>query len=531
VQGSWVTLRVNPDSSFGEATWVDLNYPGSKGVASANSVYGPYAVGVVFASPNFAYQATVNIGFRLSNVISGNFGNGISLYRSANNVISMNYIGTDINGSTNKAFGNLQNGILLTGSSSTNLIGGQATGTNNPTGTKGKVTPVFQVPPQGNLISGNHGAGVLINGASMNNVLSGNFIGTDFTGTNVLGNYLDGVDIENSSGNSLIGCTLKQNPFVFYNVIGGNGGNGVVVNNSNNVTVQANFLGMGSDNTALIPNGEDGLLVSGSSQNTQVGGVIPLGNVISGNNLNGIEVTDTASGFISFNTFGGIPAFKTIAAPNGEDGILITSTGGNNMVRTCILSGNGGNGMEIGGNASGVQVTDTSVGTTTNINGAIPNQGNGIVISGTAHGNAIGGFQPSVEPTVFASGNVGYGIAVLDYASNNYIFNSNVGIGAGTAGAIPNKQGGIYLDQGTSGTTIGGVTKAFQNNIEDNGGDGLTIISSQANTVWNNTISTNVTGVYATGSCTGTSIGGNTITGNTKTNVDIRTAKGITYTP
>jgi trimeric autotransporter adhesin len=218
----------------------------------------------------------------------------------------------------------------------------------------------------------------------------------------------------NSNSNSLIGSTLYQNPFVFYNVIAGNLGNGVSITNSNNVTVQANFLGMGADNETSVPNRGNGLLVAGSSQNTQVGGVIPLGNVISGNTLNGILVRDTVSGFISFNTFGGIAAFRDSASPNGLDGILITSTGGNNTVRTCIISGNNGNGIEIGGNATGVQITDTSMGLNTEISGAIPNLGSGIVIRGEAHNNAIGGFQPSIEPNVFASGNK---VALVSIAS------------------------------------------------------------------------------------------------------------------
>ena len=67
--------------------------------------------------------------------------------------------------------------------------------------------------------------------------------------------------------------------------------------------------------------------------------MIPLGNVISGNDRNGIEVTQSVSGFTSFNTFAGIFAFGG-AAPNGRDGILITSRGGNNLIRTCIVSGN-----------------------------------------------------------------------------------------------------------------------------------------------------------------------------------------------
>ena len=162
-------------------------------------------------------------------------------------------------------------------------------------------------------------------------------------------------------------------------MLSGNGGNGLRITNSNDTTVQANFMGVGANNASIVANGGDGLLVSGSSENTQVGGVIPLGNVISGNDRNGIEVRGTASGFISFNTFAGIFAFGG-AAPNGRDGILITSTGGNNLIRTCIVCGNLGNGIELGGNATGVQMTETAVGTNSNIQTAIPNGGNGIMI-------------------------------------------------------------------------------------------------------------------------------------------------------
>ena len=113
----------------------------------------------------FPYQATINIDFQLSNVISANSGNGINISGSNGNVIAMNYIGTDPAGSTNPDFGNGMNGILITGASSGNLIGGQAAGINNPTGSKNPANAVFQRPPQGNLISGNLANGVLINGA------------------------------------------------------------------------------------------------------------------------------------------------------------------------------------------------------------------------------------------------------------------------------------------------------------------------------------------------------------------------------
>ena len=52
------------------------------------------------------------------------------------------------------------------------------------------------------------------------------------------------------------------------------------------------------------------------------------------------------------------------------------AVGGNNIIRTCIVSGNLGNGIELGGYATGVQVTDTAIGNeTTTGTRAIPNRG------------------------------------------------------------------------------------------------------------------------------------------------------------
>ena len=72
------------------------------------------------------------------------------------------------------------------------------------------------------------------------------------------------------------------------------------------------------------------------------------------------------------------------------------------------------------------------------------------MIRGEAHGNAIGGFQPSVEPQNFVSGNYGYGIAVMDRAYNNSIFHTKIGLGALNV-VVPNLAGGVLLNMGTTG--------------------------------------------------------------------------------
>ena len=167
---------------------------------------------------------------------------------------------------------------------------------------------------------------MLIDDGSRSNVLNGNFIGTAASGDAPIANLGNGVWINRADNNQLIGCKFVNNPFVYYNVISGNRRNGLRITDANNSVVQGNFFGSGANNATTVANRLDGILVDGSSANTQVGGVIPLGNVSAGNGRNGIEVAGRARGFTTFNTFGGLHAFGG-AAPNGNDGLLITSTG------------------------------------------------------------------------------------------------------------------------------------------------------------------------------------------------------------
>ncbi len=474
---------------------MNLNYTGvdpTTNITSSNSVYGNEVVGQVIGTSTFPFQATVNVSLQLSNVISGNGGNGIQITGANDNQIAMNYVGTDVTGTVD--LGNAGNGVLVTDAATGNMIGGEATGGDDPTGS------VFVVPPQGNLISGNDNDGVLINDLATANQLSGNFIGTNISGNIALGNAQDGVAINDADGNELIGCTLQEDPFVFYNVIDGNGGNGLRVTNSSNATIQANFFGLGADNITPVGNALDGVLINGNSANMQFGGVIPLGNVVAANDRNGVEIAGSASGGVYFNTFCGVPAFIATAVGNALDGFLVTSTGGSNLIRTTIISGNGGNGIHISGNATGVQVTDAIIGMNSNGLLPIPNGGNGVLIDGNAHDNAVGGFQPSVAPQNTISDNGGNGVAVVGNASDNIIFNSFIGadvfgnLAAGNAGA------GIFIGGNAQGTIIGGTNPSDLNLISGNLGGGIQLTGpSQDATVFGNLIGTDSTGLKPIG--------------------------------
>lgn len=423
------------------------------------------------------------------NVIAGNYGNGILVSRSLRNQIANNFIGTDATGTID--LGNKGNGILLTDRALGNLLGGSETGGNDPT------MGVYVRPPLGNLISGNQLNGVLVTGQSQQTKLSGNFIGTDISGIAPLGNELDGVAIVSADNNSLIGCTINDNPFIYFNVVGGNKGNGLRVNNSNNTTIQANFFGLGSDNQTPVGNQLNGVVVEGTSRKTVFGGVIPLGNVVAANHQNGILIQGTASGFQSFNTFSGVAAFQDYDnLGNHWNGLKITSTGGGNEVRTSVFSSNGRNGIEVSGDARGVLIAENIIGMNTSGEFAIANHGNGILVAGTAHDVLIGGKLPSfsVIPHNLISGNLGHGVAVTGKTYNVVINYSFIGTNVRGDAGFGNALDGVYVGPGTRATTIGSNNPALITVISGNGGHGVELVGTTGNSVINTYIGTDKDG-------------------------------------
>lgn len=450
-----------------------------------------------------------------SNLISGNGGDGIEINGSSGNTVQSNLIGTDRNGTA--AIQNDGNGILITAAASNNTIGGTAyydsttQQTNNPTGNKGTVPIVAIRPPQGNVVSGNHLNGILIENASENNVLNGNFVGTSATGNSRLANALDGVLIRLANNNSLIGCTIVDQPFIYYNVLSGNGANGLHVSDSNNITVQANFFGAGANNQTVVSNGMHGIWVTGSSTAVQVGGVIPLGNVSGGNTLDGINVADTVSGFTTFNTFGGLFAFQG-AAPNGRNGITVTATGGNNLIRTNVFSGNVGHGIELSGYAYDVTVDPNVVGLDTEGTGWLTNTpssnhgygngGSGILVTDYASFNYIGGYNQSVIPQNTFSGNQLYGVEITGNAHHNYVFNSVMGVSTDRLAVFGNGLGGVYIGGSSRSTYVGvftapnNTTTGSASTISGNNGYGVLVAEAASyTTVTNNCIGCNKLGV------------------------------------
>ena len=265
---------------------------------------------------------------------------------------------------------------------------------------------------------------------------------------------------------------------------------------------------------------------------------------------------------ISFNTFAGTFAFGAIAANKG-DGILITSSGGNNLIRTCIVSGNHRNGIELGGNATGVQVTDTTAGLEVTNDGIleIPNLGSGIKIDGQAHHNAIGGFQPSVEPQVTISDNDRYGIEVVGSAHDNLIVHTYIGTNYPGKGDLGNQLGGIYLGRGfvkdddrrrvrrnaeyhprqrrnwRDDAIVQPQHVAWHSNHEQHWQRCVDHWFPQSDRRFehsgtgNQFLSNEGFGLQALGVCTGTVVQSNLIAANSEGNVDLTKSRGVTVMP
>ncbi len=246
------------------------------------------------------------------NIISGNDSRGFDIYGSgtSSNIIQGNYIGVDVTGTAD--LGNTDQGILIDTQSTNNTIGGATAGA-------------------GNVISGNNSYGVEIDGSgTTGNTILGNYIGTNAAGTSAIGNTGTGIRIDNSASSNTIGGTTTS----ARNVISGNTGDGIYITDSgtDSNVIQGNFIGTTAAGTAALANTNRGIQIEANAANTQIGGTAAgAGNVISGNTSDGIILSGLSSGTIVEGNFIGTDLTGTINIGNGGSGVRIT-TGTNNTI-------------------------------------------------------------------------------------------------------------------------------------------------------------------------------------------------------
>jgi len=385
-----------------------------------------------------------------ANVISGNGGFGLELEGESQDVVAGNFIGTNATGSA--ALSNAGDGISAGGGGG-NTIGGTTSGA-------------------ANVISGNGGGGLELEGES-GDVVAGNFIGTIATGSIALSNAGDGIDLFSVVGDTIGGTTSGA-----ANVISGNGGNGLDLGIptheiSSQDVVEGNFIGTNATGSAALPNTGFGIYASRGSGDTIGGTTSGAANVISGNGGGGLDL-EAESGDVVAGNFIGTNATGSIALSNAGDGIDLVRGGGNTIGGTTsgaanVISGNGGGGLDLEGE-SGDVVAGNFIGTIATGSAALPNTGFGIS-AGSGGGNTIGGTTSGAANVI--SGNGGPGLELgegQDVVAGNFI-----GTNAGGTADLGNSSVGIWIQNFSSGNTIGGTTADAGNIIAFNAGNGVTV--------------------------------------------------------
>jgi hypothetical protein len=407
-------------------------------------------------------------------------GNAFRILAGCTNVVvAGNYIGTDPTGSLARP-----NAVgVFIQNATNNRIGGT-------------------VAADRNVISGNSpNDGIQITGASATgNVVQGNYIGLDASGTVGLGNAAQGVVIYGGASNNTVGGTAAGAG----NVISGNGNYGVAISGASGNLVQGNRIGTNAAGTAAIANKYGLALVVGATGNTIGGTAASVGNVISGNSMDGIYIDASSSNTVQQN-FIGTDAAGTAKIPNVQHGVQILNGASNNLIGGTVansgnvISGNtldgvtvlqaGTNGNHVSGNTIGLDVTGAV---------ALGNTAFGVAVAQGASSNVIG----EVGGRNIISGNGQAGVRLVDAGTNNNLVQLNY-IGLDVTGTVarPNSQQGVILDSGAgaaTGNTIGGV--GLGNVISGNGGAGVEVRQLMTGTIIvGNLIGTNAAGTAGIG--------------------------------
>lgn len=304
------------------------------------------------------------------NLISGNFGVGVNLRDAGTdfNVVAGNYIGVDLTGNSaipnavhgitvnlgagptligtdgngvaddiegNVISGNGSAGLWLDSSEVTlagNLIGTNADGTAAVPNLNGQHAVALMGDRsrigtngdgisddlEGNVISGNIGIGLLVWGDQ--NIVAGNLIGTDGSGTEVIGNTHDGVAVIAGQSNRV-----------------GTDGDGL------SDALEANVIGGNQSSGLSLGNGTSGTLVAGNYIGTDRSGTLDLGNQAHG-------IVATSLDGTTATVIGGAPGLGNVIAYNG--GVGIAAAGQPTTIRANSIHSNGLLGIDVGGSGS-----------------------------------------------------------------------------------------------------------------------------------------------------------------------------------
>ncbi len=420
------------------------------------------------------------------NVISANDGSSINVNLPATSVgrtlIQGNFIGVDANGN-----GALGNKFSLNANGPNTTIGGD------------------NVAARNIIAATTQGPGISANGTqSAGLVIRNNYIGTDVTGAFDRGNRNDGVQI-----GGVPGVTIDRNVISGNGDQGTDAfANGISVNQgSTGVKITRNLIGVAVSGDVALGNVGNGVSLNGG-QETFVGGAsVQDGNVISGNASMGVWMSgDTAGNVVAGNLIG-TDSGGTFAISNGNGGVGLNGSSQNTIglaVSRNVISGHVNSSAinisvefipppstAIPRVPTGNRVIGNRIGTTANGLLALGNGSNGVWVQGDS--NTIGGAAPGEGNVIAASRWSG----IYLRGNNNVVAGNLIGTNATGQLALPNN-GAVFIDGQSSGNMIGGFADGARNVMSGNIGTALNIQSqANGNDVIGNFIGTDVYGASA----------------------------------
>ena len=309
---------------------------------------------------------------------------------------------------------------------------------------------------------GNYGINVL--GATARTRIYGNYVGTDATGVADLGNIIYGIFLTDVDDADIGGPNVDEG-----NVISGNDIYAMLMSNVTNTRIRGNKIGTNAAGTAAIAN-QNGVFATTTSANLTFGGTNAADkNIISGNTNIGLQIGGTSSNV--------------------------------NILGNTIGSGTTG-AESIGNGSHGIHVASAA---------AVPN----VIVGGTAAGEANLVAHNSGHGINYTPANAGgsvEGNTVFDNSLNGInVDNANVTVAKNLI--YSNGTGGAPDDNGIRITATATNAKIYQNTIDNNTDDGLSVEATGANV--RNNIFTNHSGYAISCSAALTTLNNNGYFNNT----------------
>ena len=236
--------------------------------------------------------------------------------------------------------------------------------------------------------------------------------------------------------------------------------------------------------------------------------------------------------WVGFNASGGADGV-------GDDGILVSESADNNIVRNNVVGSSGGDGIHVRNTSDGNWVWGNIVGLATDGTTARGNIGYGIHLSGTTDGTTIGtdgdGTSDVAERNVIASNTLA-GIYV-DASTNVTIAGNYIGVDSTGNVDRGNATDGIFVTSSVDTITIGGSAADTGNVVSGNADTGIEIDGADNVTISGNIVGLGADGttiiandghgIMAYGTVTNITIGGNTAAERNVISGNVANAVGV----